>query len=73
MTKKKTPTLEYRVPGTPPRITCNHRNTILDEHHGLRCNRRHGHGGRHAYILWGLNGLVRAVWATDHDTRVEAA
>lgn len=53
----------FRVPGPAPRTTCNTRNIELGEHHGIRCNRRHHHGGRHAYILWGLNGLVRAVWA----------
>lgn len=53
----------YRVPGTSPSTTCNNRNTNLTADHGIRCNRRLGHGGRHAYILWGLRGLVRAVWS----------
>ena len=26
------------------------------------CNRPHGHGGRHAFIWYGLGGRVRAVW-----------
>lgn len=26
------------------------------------CNRRQGHGGRHAFIWYGLGGRVRAVW-----------
>ena len=63
MTQQSGATPTYRVPGPAPRTTCNDRNTALNEHHGLRCNRRQGHGGRHAYVLYGLKGLVRAVWA----------
>jgi hypothetical protein len=62
-----------RVPGRAAKHSCRARNTELTEHHGLKCNRRHGHGGRHAYILWGLNGLVRAVWADSAVSQSEAA
>jgi len=26
------------------------------------CTRRAGHTGRHAFIHWGLEGVLRAVW-----------
>ncbi len=65
MTKMNAPAPTYRMPGKAPLNPCQFRNIELTEHHGLKCNRPAGHGGRHAYVLWPLDGLVRAVWARE--------
>lgn len=52
------------VPGKRPHNACHHLGRRYN------CNRRAGHGGRHAYIWWDLGGVVRAVWDGTHQREV---
>ena len=55
-------TPKYRTPGKRPANYCSDRNGKPGDYMGVPCNRRKGHGGRHAFVLWGLGGAVRHVW-----------
>jgi hypothetical protein len=52
-----------KIPGERPDTTCGRQQPVINRHGWhYPCNRPHAHTGRHAFIHWGLGGILRAVW-----------
>lgn len=53
-----------KIPGKRPATSCAHQQPTTNAHGwNYPCTRRSGHTGRHAFIHWGLGGIVSSVWA----------
>jgi hypothetical protein len=56
-----------KIPGKRPATSCAATQPTKNAHGwNYPCTRRSGHTGRHAFIHWGLGGIVRAVWGHSH-------
>lgn len=52
-----------KIPGKRPQRTCGLQQPTINRHGWhYPCNRHAHHTGRHAFIHWGLEGALRAVW-----------
>lgn len=51
------------IPGKRPQRICAHREPKRNVHGwNYPCTRPAGHTRRHAFIHWGLGGVLRSVW-----------